>query len=508
MKTCYPVLHSLSLGILLGGLVVVLSGCSGQGSEDTSSSHGSSGRGQFALNSPLANLARLQDYQSARASSHDPGGTNTDYLVIKPWGTATFGNLKGPGCITRIWMALNSDAEFYLKRLVLRIYWDDEKTPSIEVPIGDFYGAGFGQYNHYISLAMSIKYYWGLNCYLPMPFEKSARFEVVNESDKQVKALFYQIDYCTFDRLPDRMLRLHAWWNQEMPCFDESYDILNVRGDGQYVGCFLHVRTNERGWWGEGDDRIYIDGDTEPTLYGTGSEDYFGGAWMFNKDYPDAYSGCMFLEGSDTSGRCSMFRFHLEAPVRFLKSFRFEFEHDREDDYCSTAFWYQKEPHEPMPPLPPTLHRLPRGAQMVLPDAHDFEALTLVEGQPEVAREVISVTPGSLPMHQGQRLVLRSKSPFSLSFQLPSLQSGTYRARIYSGRGAQCGVWQCILDGQSVGERFDGYSLREDLGTPNDLGTVKLDSGVHTLEVRVADKNPNSTGYDCYLDCIEFTPTE
>lgn len=500
--------HAFSVGLFLVCVIGILTGCSAPSSETSQRSQNSSSQNHSLLNSPVANLAILQDYKSARASSHCPNGTNTDYLVIPAWGTVNFAQLEGPGCITRIWMALNSDAEFYLKKMVLRVYWDGEKTPSIEVPIGDFYGAGFGQYNHYISLAMSIKYYWGLNCYLPMPFEKSARFEVLNESDKPVKALFYHIDYSKYDRLPEKMLYLHAWWNQEMPCFDETYDMLNVEGDGQYVGCFLHVQTNERGWWGEGDDRIYIDGDTEPTLYGTGSEDYFGGAWMFNKDFPDAYSGCMFLDGGETSGRCSMFRFHLEAPVRFRKSFRFEFEHDREDDYCSTAFWYQKEPHKPMPPLAPVLHRLPRGAQMTLPDAHDFEDLIQLDQQPDLAHEIISVTPGAFPMHNGQRVVLRPQSPRSISFPLPSVQPGSYQVRIFSGRGPTAGVWQCVLNNQSVGAPFDGYAFREDLGKPVELGVVTLSEGQNILEIRIAGKNPDSGGYDCYLDCLELKPIQ
>ena len=222
----------------------------------------------------LADLPALKSYQVARQSSADPSGGNYDFWPIAPGETRTLAKIDGAGAITHIWTTIASQDPNHLKNLVLRIYWDGEKNPSVETPIGDFFGQGNNQYYHYSSLPFQIGTNKGLNSFWRMPFRKGARVTVTNDGPIKCDAFYFYVDYQKFCPLATRGDgRFHAQYRQDFPCKpNENYLILEAAGRGHYVGCNLSIHQNAGGWWGEGDDMITIDGEKKPRLLGTGSE--------------------------------------------------------------------------------------------------------------------------------------------------------------------------------------------------------------------------------------------
>jgi hypothetical protein len=312
----------------------------------------------------LSSLGEKQDYRSLRISSFDPTGGNRDALAIAPGETAVLAEIKGPAAIHHIWTTISAEP-FYGRKLVLRIYWDGEDTPSVEAPIGDFFAVGHGLNRNLVSIPV-VRSSEGraLNCYWYMPFRWSARITVSNEGSRPVGAFYYYIDYRLLEDIKPDVPYFHAQYRQEMPCTPEqNYLILEAVGQGHYVGCNLSVLQQSMGWWGEGDDMIYIDGEETPSLHGTGSEDYFSDAWGM-REGNHLYYGCSLQEEDFQAGaKATVFRFHLPDPIPFFKSIRVTIEHghanDRSDYYSSVAYWYQTEPHKPFPSLPPVDKRLP-----------------------------------------------------------------------------------------------------------------------------------------------------
>jgi hypothetical protein len=312
----------------------------------------------------LSSLGEKQNYRSKRISSTDPTGGNRDFISIPPGQTAVLAEIKGPAAIDHIWMTIAGEP-FYGRKIVLRIYWDGEDTPSVEVPIGDFFAVGHGLNRNLTSIPV-IRSSEGraLNCYWYMPFRWSARITVTNEGSRPVSSFYYQIDYRQLEDIKPDAPYFHAQYRQETPCEPgHNYLILEAVGQGHYVGCTLSVLQRSMGWWGEGDDMIYIDGEETPSLQGTGSEDYFSDAWGM-REGSHLYYGCSLQEEDfQTGAKATVFRFHLPDPIPFFKSIRVTIEHgqanDRSDYYSSVAYWYQTEPHKPFPPLPPVEKRLP-----------------------------------------------------------------------------------------------------------------------------------------------------
>ena len=336
----------------------------------------------------LANLPQAKDYVQHRASSYDRSGGNADARTISPGETLTLLDEPGPGLITHVWITIASDDPDHLKALVLRMYWDGENSPSVEAPIGDFFGLGLGQYFHYQSAPLAVGSDKALNCFFPMPFAKHARITVTNEGTIKTDAFYFNIDYRAYSKpLPADELYFHAQYRQAAPNKgwtsnwksngDASVnDRKNLDGDGNYVwieatgrghfaGVTMSVLQNQDGWWGEGDDMFFVDGEKLPSINGTGSEDYFLGAWDFGGH---AFSYELFgapVVGQEVAGgRSSVYRFHLDSPVPFTKSLRATIEHGhanvRSDNYFSVAYWYQSEPHAAFPALPPLEQRIPR----------------------------------------------------------------------------------------------------------------------------------------------------
>lgn len=315
---------------------------------------------------------------------------------IRSGETVTLADISGCGVIRHIWITVDSktdDAERYVLRdMVLRMYWDDEDKPSVECPLGDFFALGFGEtYEVYSSLVTVIPSR-GMNSYFQMPFRKGARITVENQHANPIPDFFYQIDYTLGDELDDDTLYFHAQWRRENPTvMKKDYTILDgVKGEGTYLGTAVFLSTLSRYWWGEGEIKFYIDGDTDfPTICGTGMEDYFGGSWSFarHKDgktietnYNSAYLGYPFYSRDDRditnkyhNSECppmrSFYRWHVKDPVFFKKDLRVTIQQigvchgglfERADDISSVAYWYQTEPHVPFAPLQEKTDRWPR----------------------------------------------------------------------------------------------------------------------------------------------------
>jgi hypothetical protein len=339
----------------------------------------------------LADLPRLRDFRRRRVSSYDRTGGNRDYVVVPAGEVVTLAEMEGVGCVKHIWVTIRSKEEWYLRKILLRMYWDGEEEPSVEAPIGDFFGIGHGVTHNYVSapLQMSPQDGKGFNCWWPMPYGDGARIEVENQGEMSVESFYYYVDYDEYDGLEGDLGRFHAAWRRENPTDGISdkgmdnriwmfigenpdgvgnYVILEAEGKGHYVGCNVNVHnlreTKEFNWYGEGDDMIFIDGEVKPSLIGTGTEDYYGMSWCPTQEYCAPFHGLPLPGWENWSGKVTWYRYHILDPVYFKKSIRVTIEHGhanhRSDDYSSTAYWYQTEPHRPFGPILPVEERLPR----------------------------------------------------------------------------------------------------------------------------------------------------
>jgi hypothetical protein len=291
-------------------------------------------------------------------------------IIIQAQSTITLAEIQSSGAIQHIWLTTFPKN---WRRLILRAYWDGEKNPSIECPLGDFFVNGWCERCNVNSLPISVNPAGGMNSYWEMPFRQSAYFTLNNLSTEDITC-YYQFDY-TLTGVPDDIAYFHAGWRRSNPLpYKQIHTLLDgVKGKGHYVGTYLAWQVNNSGWWGEGEVKFYLDGDTEfPTICGTGTEDYFGGAWNFEHpkgqygSYSTAFLGLPQVISPDdlynSQQRFGMYRWHIMDPIRFEEDLRVTIQAigwrndgrylPRQDDIASTAFWYQREPHTPHPPLP------------------------------------------------------------------------------------------------------------------------------------------------------------
>ena len=285
------------------------------------------------------------------------------FIIVNPKETITIAEIQGEGAIQHIWMTPTGNWRFS----VLRFYWDDEKTPSVEVPVGDFFGMAWNEYAPLNSLAITVNPGSAFNCYWKMPFRKKCKVTLENVNDKDQMRLYYQIDY-TLTKVDPTEAYFHAQFRRSNPTQGSIHTILdNVKGKGQYVGTFMAVGVNNNGWWGEGEIKFFMDGDKDfPTISGTGTEDYFCGSYNFEnkkthqyEPFSTAYAGMHQVIKPDglyvSEQRFGMYRWHIQDPIRFDKDLKVTIQdlgwrHNnryllQHSDISTVAFWYQLEPH-------------------------------------------------------------------------------------------------------------------------------------------------------------------
>jgi hypothetical protein len=334
----------------------------------------------------LGNIFMKRDAESRSLSAENPTGEKGKGAMAEPQGkgaarelgrgwkvrpcltlpageTTTLMDHDGPGVIRHMWFTF--DEKFY-RDVILRIYWDAQDAPSVEAPLGDFLCNAWNRRQNILALPVNVNPSGGMNIYFPMPFRDHARITVENDSPNDLEGFFYTINY-TLEPVPEEALYLHAFWRRSNPlAYGQEYLIVEgIEGQGQYVGTFMAWQQNNAGWWGEGEIKMYIDGDEDfPTICGTGTEDYFGGAWGFGEPFSAPYLG--FRQVTKKSGkvgaRMTLYRFHVQDPVFFRSDLKVVMQAlgwrsggrylPLQDDISSVAYWYQTLPHAPFPPLP------------------------------------------------------------------------------------------------------------------------------------------------------------
>jgi len=334
----------------------------------------------------VPNYCRAQSYRSLKQSSFDQTGGNADYWPIAPGAEKEIFNQRGPGMISHIWFTISAQSALHLKELVLRAWWDGSSKPSIEAPIGDFFGLNLGDYVLYENEYLACSPGKSLNCYFAMPYHESARMTVTNEGSRNVSAFYSNIDFMSLDQLPPDALYFHAQYRQVVPHTaaakgPDGKTPLNPLGKLNHVYCETHGRghlmgvtlglvQNAEGWPGEGDDMIFVDDETKPLIVGTGSEDYFLGSWNFGgrenaKPFSYHQYGAPLIQSPErVGGRYCCYRFHGDNPVTFTRYLKHTMEHghgnDRADCFYSCCYWYQDKPTADVPALPPVKERYPK----------------------------------------------------------------------------------------------------------------------------------------------------
>lgn len=333
------------------------------------------------MSSPLHGLYQIRDLKTKRISSYDRTGANRDCVTIESGETKVLAEIPGAGIIKHIWFTIACDDSMLRRNAILRMYWDGEENPSVESPIGDFFGQGWGEKYNFISLPLAAAPAGGnaLNCYFPMPFGNGARITVENQSDQPIKSFYYYIDYEEHPSMPLEAGRFHAWWNREItqphgdlgenewatfapyaenPTDEHNYLFADIEGKGHFVGLNYYVDNPGPMWYGEGDDMWMVDGEPWPgSLHGTGTEDFFNSSWCPNEIYLHPYFGYGRIpQKLGWMGRTHCYRFFMEDPVYFEKSLRASIEHGHANvltlDLCTVAYWYQMEPHKVFPVIP------------------------------------------------------------------------------------------------------------------------------------------------------------
>jgi len=472
----------------------------------------------------LNNLTRKQDYVSKRISSYNRTGANADYTPFGPGETKTIAEIKGPGIIHHIWLTV-AGPEFYGKKMIVRMYWDDEKEASVEAPLGDFFGIGHGLNRNYASLPFVCSADGrARNSYWMMPFKKSARIEITNEGPTRVGAFYYYIDYREVKELPEDTRYFHAQYHQEFPpdpvitslhwneCNldgKENYLFLDAKGAGHYVGVSYSILNRSSSWWGEGDDFIWVDGEEKPSLLGTGSEDYFCDAWGMRESQSLFYGCPLQEEGFEPGDKASVYRFHINDPIPFTKSIKVSIEHGhaniRSDYLSSVAYWYQTEPHKPFPALPSVESRLPF--------AVDSDENSLPISELEIANKSNGVKTkiDSLLYYysDGKKL-----SQLNVQFNskddeiiFPVNIPGTDKYRVSAViMNSKNSAKMSLGFGNEKDVMVDGFADDDMKMTNVSIGEFVLEDGEQSFTVRCKGKNSLSSGMEAGLVSIKLEP--
>jgi hypothetical protein len=439
------------------------------------------------------------------------GWKTRPFLTLEAGKSRTLMDVNGPGAIQHIWIVVDEDK---WRSCVLRCYWDEETTPSIETPLSDFFAVGHGKFAPVNSLPVLVNARSALNCFWPMPFRKRARITVTNEARSNIGLLTYQITYVEAP-LPDNAAYLHAQYRRASTAQQNPYVILDgVKGKGQYVGTFLAWSQMTDEWFGEGEIKFYLDGDEEfPTICGTGTEDYFLSSYGFPRLYSTPFVGVTLKDGTaqnhadgKAGTKWSLYRWHVMDPIRFQQDLRVTIQAlgwergrvvRKSDDIASVAYWYQSEPHAAFPPLPPAADRTR--------DAHRQAALP--PGAASLEAEAMKVMASSAdlnisiqenyPFEQGQwsgsaQVFVQARQPGDYVELLAADRvDGPRRLVLEATKAPDYGTLQFAINGKAAGT-FDGYAATPRLSSPVALGTFEPKDGKLVLRVEVSGANPQA----------------
>ena len=440
--------------------------------------------------------------------------------------THVLADLKGPGVITHIWMTFLHEPHFWVtdgaanhQEMLLRIYWDDRKKPDVEAPVGDFFGCCFGKRMEVISYPVVVEDGDSYNCFWHMPFRKSARIEVVNQSTKPIRKLYNNIDWIKKESLPKNTMYFCAQYRQEYPAKNgEDYLVLEAEGKGYYVGTVYSVRTRSPAWWGEGDEKIYIDGEAKPSIRGTGTEDYFLSAWGLKKN-STPYFGVPYLNNPDRivgQMTCS-YRWHIHDPLVFNTGIRVTFEtfgwmsadenkehkphswNEREDDFSSVAFWYQMGPTKKFTEVPTAEERKLPSLERVLVWAKDY-----MGAQYHGAGEA-RIQEGALYLESDGQLFFKPESIAEGWLEIPfeMKEKEPLRLVLELTRSYDYGMYQPYLNGVKLGGPLDLYRAQTDLWEFH-LMDFWPDPGKYKLRLECVGKNRESTGHYIGVNSIRL----
>ena len=479
----------------------------------------------------LSGLWRPRPGRSMRSTSTaklpngqpDPN-SNSDNFTVRPGKTHVMADLKGPGIIRHIWMTfLGPEPQAWApqgaanhKEMLIRIYWDGREKPDVEAPVGDFFAAGFGKRMEVKSIPVQVEGGAAYNCFWPMPFAKSARIEIVNDSLKNIALLYYNVDWQQVDSLPEQTPYFCAQYRQEYPCKKGGdYVVLDTEGKGHYVGTVLSVRSRSPEWFGEGDEKIYIDDDQTASIWGTGTEDYFLCAWGLRKcSFP--YYGVPYTdEWGALGGHTCAYRWHIADPIVFQKRIRVTLEHygwisvdenpkgvrdswnEREDDYATVAFWYQVGPSKRFSTVPAAELRTLPELDIIFKGAEFTDQKYHGPGRAIVQRGY-EWTGGSQMLYQPQSqanawaeipFVINKKEPRRLVLKLTT--------------SYDFGIYQAYLNGVKLGNPIDLHSRQTEVAE-FPLLDFWPEPGKYTLRLECVGKADASKGHWLGFDSVRL----
>jgi hypothetical protein len=437
---------------------------------------------------PLGVLATPPVGRNRRISSNEQpkwNDANLDMTLLPPGKALEMPVLEGPGMITHIWLTSHAGRVNELNALSLRIYWDGRAEPGVESPLGEFFAVGQGKPAVVESVPVQVSPSGALSCYWRMPFAKSARIVVSNDNPERTAGLYWQVDWVELDDLPLQTPYFHAQYRQEYPAVSgRDYLLADLEGRGQYVGTVMSVTLAQDGWWGEGDDFFYIDGEAVPSLQGTGSEDYFNDAWGF-RPRTSHWFGQPRWEGDNAGNSGVAYRWHVLDPVGFTKSLKVAIEHkgnrpedtegfylERPDFINSVAFWYQTGEPKRFGTLPPYPERR-------VPWQNHQLVRAFRQAKVTGAAKVRVETTGMF----GARPVLswtNSKPGMRLSLPFAVESAGRHAVRLTAASAPDFGLYDIELDGKTVLGAAD-FRSREYEELDLELGTGELRGGPHRL---------------------------
>jgi hypothetical protein len=450
--------------------------------------------------------------------------SNWDNFNVPPGGTHVLMDAEGPGVITHIWITfLGPEPQGWAphgsanhQELMLRMYWDGNPRPAVEAPVGDFFANCFGRRTEVISLPVVVEGADSYNAFWRMPFRKSARVEIENQSpNKPLSLLYYNIDWIRLDKLPKDTPYFYAQYRQEYPVRKgQDYLLLETEGNGHFVGAVLGVRMRSPAWFGEGDEKIYIDGEVKPSIWGTGTEDYFLSAWGLQTT-ATPYFGVPFFDYRTIGGHVSSYRWHLNDPIVFNTGIKVTLEHmgwmsedenpdyratswnEREDDYSSVAFWYQTGVSTFTERAPGADERRLSDLARVVVHAADI-AKGKRCGEGEIRKSAGDVYGGDVLVYTPAR-----QTGAWLEFPIEVTVKEPLRLEIRAEQSPDGGLYQTFLDGVKIGRPLDFYAE-----APSERVFPLLDfwpdPGAHSLRLECVGKSTASSGYACRIESVRL----